>query len=201
MSVEREIARAPLGAEPTGPPGSTADGILIGEFLAGAPSAVEQVRRWIRGAATPYRRSLASEIEDLEGEILISLLETLRAGIFEGRSSFATYVRRTVLYRCINRLRDRRKRESVPLDDEAHLSSEPSPESAAARHEETRAALRVMARMAPACRELWAMLLRGLDYRAMADRTGVAPGTLRVRMLRCRQAAIGEWRAVTGEVR
>ena len=195
---------APVAGVPDGGPvlaGGAHDAALIREFLAGAPLAVEQVRRWIRGAVTPYRRSLAAEIEDLEAEILLALTETLRAGRFEGRSSFATYVRRMVLYRCINRLRDLRKRENVPLDEEAFRSDEPGPERAAATREETRIALRVLARMSAACRELWTMLHRGLDYRAMSERTAVAPGTLRVRMLRCRQAAVEEWRRQTGESR
>jgi RNA polymerase sigma factor (sigma-70 family) len=196
------LERAPSPTAAEGPSAAAAADLeLIRDYLAGAPAALDQVRRWIRGALTPYRRSLASEIDDLEGEILLSLVETLRAGRFEGRSSFATYVRRTVLYRCINRLRDRRQRESVPIDEEAHVTADPSPESAAASAERTRAALRVMAAMTPACRALWTMLLDGLDYRAMAERTGVAAGTLRVRMLRCRQAASERWRKLTGETR
>jgi RNA polymerase sigma factor (sigma-70 family) len=195
-----ESASSPIAARAAAA-GAAADLELIRDYLAGESSALDQVRRWIRGALTPYRRSLASEIEDLEGEILLSLVETLRAGRFEGRSSFATYVRRTVLYRCINRLRDRRQRESVPIDEEAHVAADPSPESVAASAERMRLALRVLAEMAPACRELWAMLARGLDYLAMAERTGVAPGTLRVRMLRCRQAASAAWRTLTGEAR
>jgi DNA-directed RNA polymerase specialized sigma24 family protein len=34
------------------------------------------------------------------------------------------------------------------------------------------------------------MVLAGLSYREMSDRTGVAEGTLRVRVLRCRKRAI-----------
>ncbi len=190
------------------PPGATAlpaddgtDGARVFRFVAGDPATVDEVRRWIRGALTPYRRTLALEIEDIEGEVLLSLTESLRAGRFEGRSSFATYVRRAVLYRSINRLRDRRKRENVPLDEEAFASLEPDPERSASDAERTRLALHVLAGMSEACRELWRRIAAGLDYRAIAERTGVAPGTLRVRALRCRQSAIAAWRSQFGEAR
>ena len=39
------------------------------------------------------------------------------------------------------------------------------------------------------CRELWRMILAGLSYREMSQRMSVAEGTLRVRVLRCREKA------------
>lgn len=41
------------------------------------------------------------------------------------------------------------------------------------------------------CRDLWQMILEGLSYREMSERTGLAEGTLRVRVrvLRCRRLA------------
>ena len=59
------------------------------------------VRRWVSGATTPYRRSLGHEIEDIEQEVLLALVEALREGRFEGRSSLATYVRSMVLHRIL----------------------------------------------------------------------------------------------------
>lgn len=179
------------------PAGPDDDAAQIEDFLAGSPAAFEQVRRWIRGAVSSYRAKLAGEIEDVESEILLSLTESLRAGRFEGRSSFATYVRRSVHYRCLNRLRDRRRRPYAPLDPEAFEAPEPGPERESALRQEVRVALRVVAGMSQACRELWGMLYRGLDYRAMSERLGVSPGTLRVRVLRCRQRATKLWSELT----
>ena len=47
------------------------------------------------------------------------------------------------------------------------------------------------------CRELWSMILDGLSYREMGVRLAVAEGTLRVRVLRCRQQAVARWAQVT----
>jgi DNA-directed RNA polymerase specialized sigma24 family protein len=50
--------------------------------------------------------------------------------------------------------------------------------------------LRVLDRSSQECRELWRMLLLGLSYREMSQRLEVAEGTLRVRVLRCRERAV-----------
>jgi RNA polymerase sigma factor (sigma-70 family) len=193
------VSEAPIPFRSANP--APEDAAIAAAFAAGEAGAVEQVRRWIRGAASPYRRKLGAELEDLEQETLLSLTETLRSGRFEGRSLFATYVRRAVLYRCINRIRDGRRRESVPIEPDDHVAVGPSPERQAAANEEVRAALRVMGRAGTACREIWALIAQGLSYLEMSRRIGVAPGTLRVRALRCRQKALVEWRQLTGEAR
>jgi DNA-directed RNA polymerase specialized sigma24 family protein len=50
--------------------------------------------------------------------------------------------------------------------------------------------LRVVDRASPDCRDLWKMIVLGLSYKEMSGRLGVAEGTLRVRVLRCRERAI-----------
>jgi RNA polymerase sigma factor (sigma-70 family) len=50
--------------------------------------------------------------------------------------------------------------------------------------------LRVLDRVPADCRELWRMIHAGLSYREMSTRLGVAEGTLRVRVLRCREKAV-----------
>ena len=194
----RPVGDAALGAAPAATP---ADVELAARFCAGDQGAVAVVRRWVSGAATPYRRSLGPEVDDVEQEVLLALVEALRLGRFEGRSALATYVRRMVLYRCINRGRDRRRRELVSTDDVTLAATGPGPEHETAARQDVRYALKVLARLSAACRELWAMIHEGLTYAEMGDRLGVAPGTLRVRVLRCRKKAVDEWRQVTGEER
>src|SRR5690606_31753639 len=110
-------------------------------------------------------------------------------------------VRRMALYRCINRGRDRRRRPSVAIDDVALESPRPQPEQEARDRGEVRTALRVLARLGEGCRRLRARVNEGLTYAEMSERLAVAPGTLRVRVLRCRQKAAEEWRRLTGEAR
>ncbi|MCB9378634.1 MAG: sigma-70 family RNA polymerase sigma factor [Holophagales bacterium] len=166
------------------------DAALAERLLAGDAEAFAGVRRWVRGALGPYRRRLAADLEDLEQEVVVALVETLRAGRFEGRSRLSTYVRRMVHYRCLNRLRTLRRREMVDVDDAGLEDGEPTPFERARRRQELAVGLRVLAEMPAACRELWAMIHRGLSYDAMAERLHVAAGTLRVRVHRCREKAL-----------
>lgn len=170
--------------------GAEADGIRIGALLRGDEESLAELRRWVRGAVTPYRFRLAPEIEDIEQEVALELLEALRAGRFEGRSRLATYVRRMVHHKCLNRLRAARGRPRVDPDAVELVDPGPSPFDRAKRRSELDLALRVLAAMPGSCRELWSMIHRGLGYEAMSDRLGISAGTLRVRVLRCRERAI-----------
>lgn len=178
---QRGVPRSP--AEP-------AEASLVAGLLAGDEAALAEVRRWVRGAVSPYRFRLAAEIEDVEQEVVLELLEALRAARFEGRSRLATYVRRMVHHKCLNRLRSLRRRPAVDLDEVELVDSEPTPFESSRRREELLVGLRVLAEMPESCRELWTMIESGLAYEAMAERLRVAAGTLRVRVHRCREKAL-----------
>jgi len=175
---------------PSAAPPAPADERLVAGILSGEEGALSQVRRWVRGAIGPYRFRLAADIEDIEQEILVDLLAALAAGRFEGRSLLATYVRRMVHHKCLNRLRSRRGRQWVDCAEVELVDSEPTPFDRARRRGELELGLRVLAGMPESCRELWTMIHRGLSYEAMGQRLGVAAGTLRVRVLRCREKAL-----------
>ena len=175
---------------PSAAPPAPADERLVAGILSGEEGALSQVRRWVRGAIGPYRFRLAADIEDIEQEILIDLLRALAAGRFEGRSLLATYVRRMVHHKCLNRLRSRRGRQWVDCSEVELVDPEPTPFERERRRGEFELGLRVLAGMPEPCRELWRMIHRGLSYEAMSERLGVAAGTLRVRVLRCREKAL-----------
>lgn len=180
---------------------SLEDRALAEALERGETEAVTRVRRWVRGAAGPFRSRVGDDLEDLEQEVLLSLTRALREGSFEGRSTLFTYVRKAVVYRCLNRVRDRRQRELVALEGARLEAPGPSPHREAAGREELERALDVLSRMSEECRELWRFLHQGLTYSEMSDRLGVAAGTLRVRMLRCRRRALELWEGVTGAPR
>lgn len=171
---------------------------LVAALRVGDEAALAEVRRWVRGALGPYRFRLSAELEDLEQEVVVELLAALAADRFEGRSLLATYVRRMVHFKCLNRLRTLRARRWVEVDEVELVDPEPTPFDEARRRSDLELGLRVLAEMPAPCRELWAMIQRGLGYEAIGERLGVAAGTLRVRALRCREKALAARERLSG---
>lgn len=166
------------------------DAILISRLLDGDPETVAMVRAWIRAAFGPYRRHLASDLEDLEQDILLELNGALLEGRFEGRSRLRTYVHTYSHHKCIDRLRALVRRKYVDVDGLELESRAPSAFERLSMSESTELALRVVEEMPESCRDLWRMLQEGLSYGEMSRRLKIAEGTLRVRVLRCRKRAL-----------
>lgn len=166
------------------------DKATISRLLDGDPEVIEKVRVWIRGSFTPYRQRLAQDLEDIEQEILLELTRALGEDRFRGGSRLRSYVRTYVHHKCIDRIRAFRRREWVDLDELDLPSRAPSALDELSKSESTDLALRVLEAMPESCRELWGMLQDGLRYQEMSRRLGVAEGTLRARVLRCRRRAL-----------
>jgi len=166
------------------------DATRIERLLAGDPDVIQDLRLWIRGSFTPYRARLGDDLDDLEQDVLIALSGALRDGKFAEKSSLRTYVRAYAHHKCLDRLRARTRREWVDVDGMEIESGRPSALESLTRGEASRLALRVLEAMPEGCREMWTMLHEGKRYREMSEHFGVSEGTLRVRVLRCRQKAI-----------
>lgn len=157
-------------------------------FLTGRPGAVRQVQGWVRLAAAPFRRRLADDWEDAVHEALLEVTEALRGGAVRDLGRLRAWVFRTTAHTCLDRLRARSRWSWVEAD-EVRLASPPSALSRLLARGEVRTLLDLAARSPEPCRRLWRWLLQGLSYREMSERSGLAEGTLRVRVLRCRRQA------------
>ena len=159
----------------------------------GDPVAATEVEGWVRRASASFARRLGDQIEDAVQDSLLEVVQALQAGRFRGDGSFRGYVWRTTASNCLDRLRWKRRWVEVEIDD----SSLPAREAAALTEllqGEARARLSALATRQPRhCRELWHDILNGCSYREMSERWGVSEGTLRVRVLRCRQRAREMW--------
>jgi RNA polymerase sigma factor (sigma-70 family) len=164
---------------------------MVTRFLKGEKEAVGTVDGWISRAAWPYQRRLADRWDDVLQEVRLEVTRLLGTGKFRGESSLRTYLWRVVSHTCLDQLRAQSKWKLIDLDgldpaDEPAGTAPPIP----ARHEDKDLLLRVLDRVPHDCRELWRMIVAGLSYREMSLRTQVAEGTLRVRVLRCREKAV-----------
>ncbi|MDA8020972.1 MAG: sigma-70 family RNA polymerase sigma factor [Thermoanaerobaculia bacterium] len=164
---------------------STADSLLAGE-----PQSVEQVRKWIRSAMYSYRNRFRDDSEDLEQEVLLQIIEAIKRGQYEGRSSFSSYVKSYVRHKAIDRIRAARRREWVGLQDLELTANGSSPFEKLSDREHVAATLRALRETPESCRALWVLLRQGLGYSEMSRVLGIAEGTLRVRVLRCRRMAL-----------
>jgi RNA polymerase sigma-70 factor (ECF subfamily) len=169
----------------------TDDREIVSRYLRGEKEAVETVDGWISSAAWPYKRRLADRWDDVLQEVRLEITRLLRSGTFRGESSLRTYLWRVVSHTCLDQIRAQSKwkwADPDNLDQEKELVS--TGPDISGRQEDKDLLLRVLDRVPQDCRELWRMIVAGLSYREMSLRTQVTEGTLRVRVLRCREKAV-----------
>src|SRR6185295_14732092 len=163
---------------------------VVHKFLAGDRQAVATIDAWILRAAWPFQRRLRSRWDDVLQEIRLEITRLLKQGKFRGDSSLKTYLFRVVTHTCLDQVRAQNKHRWEDLDDlegaDQPQATERSPADTGADRD---LLFRVLDRVPHDCRNLWKMLAAGLSYKEMGDRMGVAEGTLRVRVLRCREKA------------
>ncbi|HSS51630.1 MAG TPA: sigma-70 family RNA polymerase sigma factor [Thermoanaerobaculia bacterium] len=169
---------------------ATDDREMVARFLRGETDAVGTVDDWISRAAWPYQRRLADRWDDVLQDVRLEVTRLLGQGKFRGESSLRTYLWRVVSHTCLDQLRAQSKWKWADLDtlDQGEAPSAavyvPTP-----NREDRDLLLRVLGRVPQDCREMWRMILAGLSYKEMSLRLNVAEGTLRVRVLRCREKA------------
>ena len=173
-------------------PADRTDRDVVARFLRGEPEAVKTLDGWISRAAWPYQRRLADRWDDVLQDVRLEVTRLLTEGKFRGESSLRTYLWRVVSHTCLDQIRSQTKWqwtdiETLEQDDGRAAGAPFVPVSDPGEKD---LLLRVLDRASQDCRELWRMLLLGLSYREMSLRLQVAEGTLRVRVLRCRERAV-----------
>jgi RNA polymerase sigma factor (sigma-70 family) len=179
----------------------TSDQEVVSRYLQGDSEAVGTVDSWISRAAWPYQRRLLNRWEDVLQDVRLEVTRLLGQGKFRGESSLRTYLWQVVSHTCLDQLRSQGRWQWTELDalDEggsalgsALVTQQPG------GHEDRDLVQRVLGRVSGDCRELWRLIAMGHSYREMSHRMGVAEGTLRVRVLRCREKAVALRRELLG---
>jgi RNA polymerase sigma factor (sigma-70 family) len=175
----------------------TSDQEVVSRYLQGDAEAVGTVDSWISRAAWPYQRRLSGRWEDVLQDVRLEVTRLLGQGKFRGESSLRTYLWQVVSHTCLDQLRTLGRWQWTELEevDErgSALAAQPS-----GRHEDRDLVQRVLGRVSGDCRQLWRLIAMGHSYREMSQRMGVAEGTLRVRVLRCREKAVALRRELLG---
>ena len=164
---------------------------VVARYLKGEADAVGTVDGWISRAAWPYQRRLADRWDDVLQDVRLEVTRLLGQGKFRGESSLRTYLWRVVSHTCLDQIRSQSKWQWTDLDavDRGDGPTLP-PLTLASTREDRDLLLRVLDRVPQECREMWRMIVAGLSYKEMSVRMNVAEGTLRVRVLRCREKAV-----------
>jgi RNA polymerase sigma factor (sigma-70 family) len=176
----------------------TSDQEVVSRYLQGDAAAVGTVDSWISRAAWPYQRRLSNRWEDVLQDVRLEVTRLLGQGKFRGESSLRTYLWQVVSHTCLDQLRSQDRWQWTELDalDEGGSALMTH---AGGGHEDRDLVQRVLERVSGDCRELWRLIAMGHSYREMSQRIGVAEGTLRVRVLRCREKAVALRRQLLGD--
>lgn len=161
---------------------------MVGRYLRGENEAVRTVDSWIERAAWAYQRRLAHRWDDVLQDVRLEVTRLLGQGKFRGESSLRTYLWRVVSHTCLDQLRSQSRWQWADLEEVDRDDGRGGPALADDAGERD-LLLRVLERSSQDCRKLWGMIVAGLSYKEMSARLGVAEGTLRVRVLRCRERA------------
>ena len=156
-------------------------------YLEGRRSAHSIVDRWIRVVVNNPHWGLADRREDALQETRRRVYENLLYEKFQGLSTLRTYISQTAKFVCIEMLRAKIRHRAENVDAIDLRDGADGPEQALMA-EEQRQALRVaIERLPERCRVLFELISRDeLRYDAIAERLGVAPGTVKSRAARCR---------------
>lgn len=173
---------------------------LIARYLSGDRAAIRWVDGWIDAVLAEGFRALRRDWDDLRQEIRFRVFRNLSRGHFHGQAAFRTYVHRIAKNVCIDSSRKAYRRRERLTADLVHPPPRFSgPDSSDA---------------ATAARDVVAEILRGLrpeerrmvrmvfcehySYREVARRLGIAEGTVKSRLSRCKQKILRRRRQLLG---
>lgn len=177
------------------PANTPTDAMLMAGFLAGKREAVATIHLWVARIVRLQAWRLRQD-DDLIQDVLVELMGIFGSGRFEGRSSLQTYVERITKYRCIDAVRRERRRHHPSLDEirEPGPVASDNPERELILADEVRLCFLVLSQLSPPCRDLLRRVLaEETPYEDIAGEYGVAVGTIKSRVARCREQA-REWR-------
>ncbi len=162
---------------------------IIQGYLDGNPSAHRNIDRWIRPLVSSRHWGLRDDIDDILQEVRRRLYENLLHDRFHRGSSLRTYVSQMAKYVCIEFLRRRNRTRRSDLDLATVADPSDNPEEELEQVQRRELARSALARIPEECRKLFELIfVSELSYQDIAQKLGVAPGTVKSRAFRCRES-------------
>ncbi|MDQ7006143.1 MAG: sigma-70 family RNA polymerase sigma factor [Acidobacteriota bacterium] len=161
-------------------------------FLAGEEDAVRTVQGWVEAIVRGGNWRF-NDPESLVQEILLQLLQIVRAGKVHSPGGFLKLVRTTARFRSVDAYyaqRRRRDRESPDTRLETRPAREQDPGQRLEHAERADLLIYIFQRLPEACRDLWKRIYhRRQSASQAAAELGITPNNLRVRLHRCLERA------------
>lgn len=160
---------------------------LIRSVLAGDAEAIATLDSWIQAVLRSEFHRLREEWDDLRQEIRLRVYRNLRAGRFHGASELRTYVHRIARNTCIDAWRRSATRPESAADRVLDGPGDVSPDATTERLVSRDLLRKILLGSTPEERLLLKMVhAEHLSYAEIARRLGVAEGTIKARVFRCR---------------
>lgn len=202
MQTRRTGSSIPQGRGKTTPPPDHGDRDLLVRLRAGDEAAFAQLVRENTGRLLAAARRILRSDEEARDAVQEAFLQAFRGlGGFEGEARLSTWLQRIAMNACLMRLRSRRRRPEVAMDDllprflEDGHRADPgtgwTPSALATlESEQTRAFVREQIDRLPEDYRNVLLLrdIQDLDTDETATILGITPGAAKVRLHRARQA-------------
>ncbi len=130
-----------------------------------------------------------ADAEDAAQEVFLKLFE--RAGTFDGRARFSTWLHRLTVNLCLSRMERERLRITLPADEGELVDPAESPAEALSRTEAREALQRLLLRLSPEHRAVLVLReLEQLSYQEIAAALDLPEGTVMSRLSRAREQLV-----------
>lgn len=176
---------------------------LIEGFLLGKKEESEFIDRLVRTVARKMLSGWSEdEFQDVQQEIQLKLIENFRGQKFKGECKLETYIWRIAANTCIDEIRKKKRTPKCESIDDIQLEpvdTGKNPMEFLESKEERSIFEKIFAQWPEMCRQLWKLLSDGYSNREISKKLAISEETVRTRLFRCKQMAIGLRIKITGE--
>lgn len=161
---------------------------IISGFLAGERNSTRQVMGIVDTILRSWRENFGNDADDIKSDVLYKLLVSLRKGNIRDQSRLKPFIGTIVKRTCLEYRRFNERFTTEELNQDFLPDKALSPEQQVEKSQLARLNYRIMRRIDEECRELWRLHLKeGLTYAQIAEKIGLALGTIKWKFSKCRE--------------